>query len=205
MTPIDICNHALARLGEAKIISLTDATKPARTCSLLYKQTRDEVLRAHRWNFAKDRATLSLLTATPTFGWARAYTLPIDCLRVLSLNGETEEEGEEFDIEGRKLLTDSTTAQIVYIKKVEDSEQFDSLFCGALSVLLAAKMAVSLTGSQSRADDLRKEYESLVRPAAVKVDASESKPRKSYMTGILHASQFVNARTFVTAIPETES
>lgn len=204
MTPVDICNMALGRLGEAKIISLDDASKPARTCKLFYEQTRDACLRAHRWNFAKDRATLSRLTADPAFGWEAAYTLPTDCLRVLSLNGETEEEGEEFDIEGRKLLTDSTSAQIVYIKKVTDSEQFDSLFCEALSALLASKVAVSLTGSQSRADDLRREYESLVKPAAVKVDASESKPRKSYMTGIIRASQFVNARSLGTTIPQTE-
>lgn len=195
---------ALGRLGEAKIISLDDASKPARTCKLFYEQTRDACLRAHRWNFAKDRATLSRLSANPAFGWGAAYTLPIDCLRVLSLNGETEEEGEEFDIEGKNMLTNSTSAQIVYIKKIADSEQFDALFCEALSALLAAKIAVSLTGSQTRADDLRKEYEGLVRPAAVKVDASESKPRKSYMTGVLAASQFIAARYAGTAIPQTE-
>lgn len=195
---------ALGRLGEAKIMSLDDATKPARACKLFYSATRDAVLRAHRWNFAKDRATLSALTAKPAFGWASSYPLPVDCLRVLHLNGETEEEGAEFEIEGKNLLTDETTAQIVYIKKVEDSERFDSLFCEAISALLAAKMAVTLTASQSRADDLRGEYERITSPLAVKIDANESKPRKSYMAGVLAASQFVNARQGGFGIPQTE-
>ncbi|WP_397384864.1 hypothetical protein, partial [Prosthecobacter sp.] len=183
---------------------LTDATKPARSCNMLYPLARDSCLRSHRWNFAQRRATLSRLSTDPLFGWAAAYALPIDCLRVLSLNGETEEESMEFDVEGKNLLTDETLANVMYTAKVEDTEQFDPLFVDALSVLLASKLAVSLTGSQSRTDSLMTEYARLTRPLAVKVDAQESKPRKNYMPGIAAASHFIAARFSGISIPQTE-
>lgn len=65
-TVLDICNLALAHLGEASILSLTDDTTASRACSSNWEPTRDEVLRSHRWNFASKRASLSLNLVTIT-------------------------------------------------------------------------------------------------------------------------------------------
>lgn len=60
MTDVEICNLALAHLGEAPISSLSDDTTAGRACNQLYLITRDAVLRSHRWNFAvAPRVTLS--------------------------------------------------------------------------------------------------------------------------------------------------
>lgn len=59
MTQLELCNVALAHLGEARITALADDTAAARACSLHYGPTRDEVLRSHRWNFAITRAILT--------------------------------------------------------------------------------------------------------------------------------------------------
>jgi len=185
-------------------MALADATNPARLCNTLYAPTRDELLRSHRWNFASTRVALTALVEKPAFGWAKQFTLPTDCLRVLSVNGETEEETAEFIVEDGRLLTDELTAQIRYVKRVEDSTKFDSLFCDALAVLLASKMAVSLTGSASKAEGLRSEYERLTRPLAIAVDAGETKPRKNYMDGVLSASRTLAARASGMSIPRTE-
>jgi len=77
-TAITICNLALGKLGAARIISLTEASPEANACSIHYEQTRNEVLRAHRWNFAITRATLTELASAPEFGWAHQYQLPND-------------------------------------------------------------------------------------------------------------------------------
>lgn len=94
-----ICNQALSRIGtRSTIASLTEASKEARACNLVYQQTRDEVLSMAFWNFAKKTASLSLLksapgtptnqtgatqwsSAYPAPPWLYEYSYPSDCLQ----------------------------------------------------------------------------------------------------------------------------
>lgn len=66
MTKIELCNVALAHLGEARITTIADETASARACALHYEPTRKEVLRSHRWNFAISRAVLAPAWVTLT-------------------------------------------------------------------------------------------------------------------------------------------
>jgi hypothetical protein len=52
-----IVNLALTRLGDLRIASLSDATAAGEAATAVYAALRDEVLRAHPWNFAIQRAT----------------------------------------------------------------------------------------------------------------------------------------------------
>ena len=52
-----IVNLALTRLGDLRIASLSDATAAGQAANAIYAALRDEVLRAHPWNFAVQRAT----------------------------------------------------------------------------------------------------------------------------------------------------
>ncbi|MEY8773816.1 hypothetical protein AB9K30_02345 [Klebsiella pneumoniae] len=53
---INICNIALARIGNSRTInSLTEKTKEAYTCNLFYESMRDAVLADNDWNFAMSR------------------------------------------------------------------------------------------------------------------------------------------------------
>jgi hypothetical protein len=53
MTPVEICNHALLRLNQSPINELTnEGTIQARSCKLLYDETRRYVLSQHAWDFA---------------------------------------------------------------------------------------------------------------------------------------------------------
>lgn len=54
-TSVDICNYALARLGDISITALDNSTKASRLCTLLYAQLRDEVLSVFPWTFATRR------------------------------------------------------------------------------------------------------------------------------------------------------
>src|SRR5690606_7797987 len=107
---VSICNMALGELGINAITSLDQATADARLCNRFYEQTRDEVLRAHPWNFAIKRVNLSAISTAPVFGWLYQYQLPSDYLRLIQLNGwEEDEQADRWEIEADKLLTDETT------------------------------------------------------------------------------------------------
>jgi hypothetical protein len=63
-TAVHICNRALGRLGEERILTLEENTPAGRSCYLHYQPTVDEVLRSHRWNFAQARVVLAPGTVT---------------------------------------------------------------------------------------------------------------------------------------------
>jgi hypothetical protein len=192
-SPADICNLALAHLGEAPITSLDEDTLAARACALHYETTRDELLRSHRWNFASARAVLSRLEAIPAFGWAYAFALPTDFLRALDVNDE--EAGDltsgEWQIEGRNLLTDWDEVSLVYIRQIEDVSQFDALFVQAFALKLAVYLSETIRGTTGKTAELMQAYERITGPLARRVDANEGRQRK----GLLPLnSLFIRAR-----------
>ena len=169
---VEICANALRDLGEDPITSLTDDTERARLCNALYGQTRDAVLRAYPWNFAITRQKLARESAAPAYEYAYQYALPTDpyALKVLDLY-----EGNEWKIEGRKLLTDSDTATIRYIARVTDTAQFDSLFVEALTARLSSRFAYPTTGNANLTDMFWSIYETKLKEAR-SADAQEGTP-----------------------------
>ena len=149
---VAICNTALNRLGANTITSFTENSKEARLCNSEYSGIRDQVLRAHPWNCAISRATLAQDSDAPSFGFAYQYTLPTDpyCLRVLQMETEV----INFKVEGRKLLTDEATAKIMYIGRVTDPEEYDSLFIDTLSARIAFEFSFNITGSRTLQGDM---------------------------------------------------
>jgi hypothetical protein len=173
-----ICNLALGRIGDERIMSLNDASQSARYCKLFYSQTRDEVLRSHAWNFATARTTLTALADPPAFGWDLQYQLPNDFLRLCQLNSwDAWEPLDLFELEGDKLLTNESKAEIKYIYRITDVSIFDTIFIEALSLKLASKIARPLTGSQSLGDGALQEYARVTGPLARKIDAMEGRPK----------------------------
>jgi hypothetical protein len=174
-TEVSICANALRRLGDDPIVSLTDDTERARLCNAFYSEARDEVLRSHPWNFAITRQQLSQLSTTPLYQYSYQYALPTDpfCLRVL----EMEYSDYVFKIEhlagtGRVLLTDEGTAKIIYIARITDTAQFDSLFIDTLTAKLSVDLAYPVTGSVQLQQNMQKLFESKLRESR-SVDGQE--------------------------------
>ena len=174
-TEVSICANALRRLGDDPIVSLTDDTERARLCNAFYSEARDDVLRSHPWNFSITRQQLSQLSATPLYQYSYQYALPTDpyCLRVL----EMEYSDYVFKIEhlagtGRVLLTDEGTAKIIYIARVTDTAQFDSLFIDTLTAKLSVDLAYPVTGSVQLQQNMQKLFEAKLREAR-SVDGQE--------------------------------
>ncbi len=192
MTQLELCNVALAHLGEARIASINDDTVTARACLLHYGPVRDEVLRSHRWNFAIVRSQL-IETTAPAFGWSRAFTLPADCLRALEINDNEVGDwiSETWAIEGRLVLTNAEAVNLVYVKSIGDTALTDPLFAQAFALKLAAALSETIRGATSKTGELLQLYDARTAPLARRVDANEGRRRK----GLLPLnSLFVRAR-----------
>lgn len=190
---VDICNSALNMLGANNIISLTEDSKNARLMNQRYTSVRDSIFRSHAWNCLIKRVQLSADIDTPTHEYAKQYTLPSDSLRVLKIGGHHNgsssdlDAGQKFKIEGRKLLTDETTVYLIYIAKITDPNEYDTLLIETISAKLASELCYSITASTSLAGQMIQLYDEKLREAR-HVDASEGTADN------LDASSFINAR-----------
>lgn len=170
---VDICNRALILIGADTIMSLTEDTEVARYCNAVYEQIRDEVLRAHVWNCCLARASLPRLSESPAWGYSYQYQLPSDCLRVVRF----EDLDTDYKIEGRKLLTNASSAKILYIKRETDPNQYDPLLIGCIAARLAAELAYPIANSADLAKQMWALYERKLAEAKA-VDGGEGKPEE---------------------------
>ena len=192
---VDICNSALNMIGASNIISLNEDSKAGRICNQRYALVRDSVFRSHPWNCLMTRKTLSPDSVAPPFDYANQFTLPTDpyCLRVLRL----QDPDTVHKIEGRKLLCDDATIQLVYIARITDPNEYDQLLIEALSSRMAMEISYSLVNSTSLTQMMETQFNTKIREARF-VDATEGTPenitnqdQRTYAEGdIFIASRF---------------
>lgn len=177
LSDTDIANMAVMSLGIEKPITnlATDDSNEARYCRRFYAPMRDAVLRSHPWNCAIHRRTLTSLSATPDGDWDYQFQLPASphCLRVLQV-GEVEDQPVEWVVEGRRLLTnEGTSIKLKYIKRITDTNEFDSLLVDAIALKIGIKICMPLVKDQKIKDSLIKELELVALPEARTIDAQE--------------------------------
>ena len=186
---VNICNIALLKVGaKPKIDSLIEDSDNARHCNQFYPMVRDAVLRGHPWNCAIHRRTITALAATPDSDWDYQFQLPVNpyCLRVLQV-GAVIDQPIEWVVEGRRLLCNESRVPIKYIKRITDTNEFDSLLVDAISVALAIKLAMPLAQDPKLQDSLIKEFELIVLPLARSIDAQESSTQTLKTEGWLNS------------------
>lgn len=163
-TSTDIVNVALRRIGATRIASLsTDGTKEAIAARDLYDEARRELLASHAWNFATKRQRLQSsvvadIADTPAAGYAYAYVLPEEALRLVSVHASESDDVEvpyklEFQEDSdRVILCDATEIYIKYIFDLEDANVMGAVFRDALAWRLARDLAAALAKSASTAE-----------------------------------------------------
>lgn len=184
---VKIVNLALTSLGEERIVSLDDETKPAREAKAIYDEARDAIMAGYSWSFAMGRRSLSALSTTPDHGYSLEYQLPTDCLRIVQvgeyfvgidlsdMRGST---SEEFMVEGRKILTNmGAPLKFRYVKRIEDTTQFSPNFVMAFAAYMATILAEPLTQSDTKRE---RALQWLTREVslAIKANAIELPPKK---------------------------
>jgi len=191
---VDICNSALNQIGASNIIALTEDSKAARICNQRYEYVRDAVFRAHPWNCLVTRVTLAPDSDAPAFEFDNAFTIPTDpyCLRILNLRYDD----IVHRVEGRKILCDEDTIELLYVGRVTDPAQYDSLLLETIAASLAADIAYPLIGSTTLAQQMRIIYEDKLKEARF-VDATEGTPASINSVtdaGSIVADTFIRSR-----------
>lgn len=164
----EIANRALVKAGESRVINIDDDTKAARTIKSAFNLVLEAELRARKWSFAIKRANLAADANVPLFGYGAQYTLPIDCLRVLSLFtfdiGPNQSDylssgSQPYVIEGRKILFGrmqpgtppvTTGLPLRYIANIPDTTLWDATFIEAFACRLAAEVIETLAQSSDK-------------------------------------------------------
>lgn len=168
MSEVDICNDALAYLGDTATVSSLvppEGSAQAELCARFYPRARNICLEAHQWNFATRRAALALLTATND-QWLYVYAVPNYLLNVIAIippdvtddyNSVSLEEDVEtamFSMASAQpyaIETTSTGAIVIctnqvdavcrYTQTVTDTTKYPQFFQLAISWLLASMLA----------------------------------------------------------------
>lgn len=84
---VDICNLALALLGDSASVASIDPAEPtmqAQNCARFYPIARNALLEFHPWSFATTRAALAALTANWPM-WQYCYEAPSDAISLLAI------------------------------------------------------------------------------------------------------------------------
>ena len=188
---VEICNGALNQLGASTILTLTEDSKNARLCNARYTQVRDSLFRSHLWNCLTKRVELAKDTEVPSWGFSYQFTLPADCLRVVTiLNYDY-----DYKVEGRKILANHGTLKIQYIARIEDPNQYDELLRETISASLAADIAYAVTSSNPTTQNMYNLFQDKLREARF-VDATEGQNTNpdNGQSDVIGSSSFINSR-----------
>ncbi len=169
---VSICNQAIAWLGGTLITSLDDNSTEAKLCKATYASVRDAVLEARDWTFAIGRHDLPVSATAPINGYANAFPIPSDVLRILGVL-----DNDDWQVEGQDIVTNEGAVSIKAVVRVTDPNRFSALFVQALAARLAADLAIPLT--QSR--ELQKQHYQIYNDKldeAVTNDGMQGKSRK---------------------------
>lgn len=189
MSKIDICNMALAHLGQAPINSTTDQNERARRCEMFYSVALAKLLKCHPWRFADTTATLAQVADNrlpPPYNYA--YARPADALQINAVFSDVQHHTkfwEASDSTGRMLVTYEPAKYVNYTRSVTDTNLFDAAFTLALSWELAAQLAPALTKSN---DDMSRAQQQ----ALITLDAARYQNRAEGDNNINIQSTYLN-------------
>ena len=188
---VDICNGALNQLGATTILSLTEDSKNARLCNSRYTQVRDALFRSHPWNCLQKRIELAADSVAPAWGFSYQYTLPADCLRLLVIL----DYDSNYKVEGRKVLSNTSSMKILYVARVTDPNEYDELLRETLSAALGADIAYGVTSSSPVTQNMYTLFQNKLRDARF-VDSTEGQNVSPDlgMSDVLDAGTFSNSR-----------
>jgi len=174
-TSVGICSAALLQLGKSPINDFEEDTDLARLCSNLYPIERDALLRENDWNCATRRVVLALLAEGPAFGFGAQFALPGDFLRLKSVGDQLigSPNCMAFRIEGQRILASGTTLAPVYIWRNDQEASWDSKLVELMTARMLWKLAYPVTASTSLRDELKTEYQAMVRVARA-IDSQEN-------------------------------
>lgn len=181
---VALANISLDLIGATTILSFDDDTNEARIVKRMYEESKKEVMRSHPWNSIRKRVTLSPTVTTPAFYYSNTYQLPSDYLRVLPYGTLAD---TEYQIEGKKLLSNESSVELIYLANIDDTTVFEALLTKAIALRLAADICYRIVQSNSLVERLEGQYERVLRRAKT-INAQEQQSQN------LEAEDWLNSR-----------
>lgn len=190
---IDICNLALAHLGDkatVSAISPPDGSVQAEHCSRFYPIARGVLLETHPWHFATRRIALTKISTTELpDSWTYAYSLPNLCIRpqaVLLSESTDDTLAQDYELESLSdgssvIFTNVEDAVLKYTLSVTDTTKYPQLVVVALSRLLASYLAGPIIKGKvgtAVSEAQLKQYMQVDLPLAKSADAMSRKSSK---------------------------
>jgi hypothetical protein len=176
LSAVELSAAALLKIGAQPISSFEDGTAEAECARRRYPITRDALLSAHPWSFARAQARLAPETEAPIADHARGFPLPPDHLRTISVGAGDRGRGLAYQVQGTRVLCDADEIVLSYQRRPDEGE-FPAFFVSLLVTRLAAEFCVPLTEGSSRAADLFRLAEAELRTARL-VDSQQATPQR---------------------------
>ena len=199
MSAVDICNLALARLGdEASVTSIDppEGSAQADHCSRFYPQARSILLTRWPWSFATQRTELTKLAAKVS-GFSFSYAVPSTCLRIVSVYrtgmpyGNPHAPGVYWETgmigEQKAILTEEPELSMSYISSEVNDDLFPAIFSDCLSWLLASMLAgpvIRSASGMSASVNCMKFYEDAYQKAILEDQEQKQRPIRFVPLGL---------------------
>lgn len=169
---VDIVNHALTKLGEERIIALSDEVAAARHASAVFDLVLEGELQANSWAFSMRRASLAASATAPVWGYDFAYPVPANFIHLFYVDGQEENAGRSefvgswdpvYRVEGRQIVTNlAGPLKIIYTAMIEDPNEWDPGFRNAFAIKLAEVLCDPVTQNTTKKQLLEREYASQI-------------------------------------------
>ncbi|MDR0726805.1 MAG: hypothetical protein LBF37_01955 [Rickettsiales bacterium] len=148
LTKIDLCAHALLKLGESPIQSLNDNTASAQLARTLFGPVIEALIASQPWKFATRRFDLNKTTDGD-------FLIPSDVLRVLNCKGQ---------VMGNRIVSAADNISITALVRTSP-ENFPSYFVSLAATKLAMEFCAPLVADQTVFRMLVALYESELKSA----------------------------------------
>jgi hypothetical protein len=166
----EICNMALVKLGQNRIINITDNNDTAAILNHVYEMCRDEVIESHHWSCATKYATLAqLATSDADYDsdaedkWEYQYRLPADFARVVEMTSALT---ADYEIDGDRLMTNEDEDVVIkYIYYLTDVSKMSAMLRKTIAYRLASEIAFDVTNSERKAQEMTIAYETQLHRA----------------------------------------
>jgi hypothetical protein len=155
MTPTQISNLALDAVPAGRIVSLTEASLSAKTCSMHYAQVLGEILEMGPWRFSIRREALAELPANDREGqWLYAYAMPTGMAFPIQVMDSLGSCSVGYEFSGVLLYSNEPDATVEYVTTADMAGAHTALFRAALIARLAARICLPITKDLKRAQFL---------------------------------------------------
>lgn len=193
-TETDLANASFAMIREDPITDIDDPNdNRAKEAKRLWRTVvRGAVLRAFDWNCVRTQQALNSIANPRSQEWGQAYALPNNpfCLaarRIASFNaapypGRFEPILIPFEVVGRTLLTDESSAMLIYTYLETNPGLYDDLLFDAAATRLAAELAFSRVGSFKLGNEKMTIYNTMKTPEAAGMNEAEGVGGKTMYT-----------------------